>query len=381
MQKKVIAMAGGGTGGHVFPIRSLLQTLFSTQQYADKIDKIYWFWSSNSLESTMCTELKSQFATSQETKKSEEPVSESLHFIPILSGKYRREATFKAFCRNVSDFFKLFIGTIQSCYYLQKYHINTVFCKGGYVALPLVFATKILKKKLIVHESDTRPGLVNRIAARRAETTFSAFPEVLPNAQVVGQILSDDLVAPDEKKRGVDNDKNLLPQLFITAGSQWAKTLYETLATLFDTERDLVHSFRIIISLGQLNQELAPRFTSLGDNITTYDFLTQSQMGEVYQETDICITRGGTTSLAEQKLFNIKSIIIPLPRTHDQAQNAKYYADHYQDIVLDQRSPFFIQDLEQSLSSLSSYRKHKLLSSPLQQIQQTKNLILETILS
>lgn len=47
-----------------------------------------------------------------------------------------------------------------------------------------------------MHESDTRPGLVNRIAARFAQYVFIAFPDVLPRAQVIGQLLSDDLAKP-----------------------------------------------------------------------------------------------------------------------------------------------------------------------------------------
>lgn len=171
------------------------------------------------------------------------------------------------------------------------------------------------------------------------------------------------------------------PLLCITAGSQGAKTLYEALLHLFETQQELLNSFRIVISLGQLNQELAKSFKALGENVLTYDFLTQSQMGKVYQEADLCITRGGTTSLAEQKLFQVKSLIIPLPWTHDQAYNAEYYVQNYGDMVIDQSAPNFIQELEQALRKHTSYHKPTLRNSPLQQIQQTKKLIWEDIFS
>lgn len=83
---------------------------------------------------------------------------------------------------------------MQSVFYLLRFKVDVVFCKGGYVALPVVFAAKLLGKKIIVHESDVHAGLVNRIASRFAKTTFTGFPKVLPNAQVVGQILSEDLL-------------------------------------------------------------------------------------------------------------------------------------------------------------------------------------------
>jgi UDP-N-acetylglucosamine:LPS N-acetylglucosamine transferase len=49
-------MAGGGTGGHVMPIRSLLETLFKTPSYASQVDKIYWFGSLSSLEAETAKE-------------------------------------------------------------------------------------------------------------------------------------------------------------------------------------------------------------------------------------------------------------------------------------------------------------------------------------
>jgi len=60
--------------------------------------------------------------------------------------------------------------------------------------LPVVIAGKILRKKIIVHESDTRPGLVNKIASKFASTTFTGFDDVLPKSKTVGQILSEEIV-------------------------------------------------------------------------------------------------------------------------------------------------------------------------------------------
>lgn len=80
-------------------------------------------------------------------------------------------------------------------------------------------------------------------------------------------------------------------------------------------------------------------------------------MGKLYQLSDICLARGGTTSLAEQKLFNIKSIIVPIPWTHDQLDNGKRYVQHFDDILLDQQSLTFLQDLEQTFLDLKNFKK------------------------
>jgi len=62
---------------------------------------------------------------------------------------------------------------IQCLWLLGRNKVDVIFCKGGYVALPVVIAGWILRKKIIVHESDTHPGLVNRIAAKFASSVFS----------------------------------------------------------------------------------------------------------------------------------------------------------------------------------------------------------------
>lgn len=62
------------------------------------------------------------------------------------------------------------------------------------MALPLVLAAALLRKKIVVHESDTHAGLVNRIASRLAKKTFTGFDGALPRSETIGQILSDDIV-------------------------------------------------------------------------------------------------------------------------------------------------------------------------------------------
>ncbi|MDR2540907.1 MAG: hypothetical protein LBD11_03890 [Candidatus Peribacteria bacterium] len=140
----------------------------------------------------------------------------------------------------------------------------------------------------------------------------------------------------------------------------------------------MASSFFFYISLGKLNDNLKPLFSH--KNVQTFDFLTQKEMGEIYEKSDLCLARGGTTSLAEQKLFNIKSIIVPIPRTHDQLDNGKWFVRHYQDILLDQNSPTFLSDMEQVFLSLVHYHKLSPERDIFTEIQQAKKLIWEEIL-
>ena len=57
MKKITIARAGWGTWGHVFPIKSLIEYL-STSNHAKEIGKMYWFWKKASLEEETCKTLQ-----------------------------------------------------------------------------------------------------------------------------------------------------------------------------------------------------------------------------------------------------------------------------------------------------------------------------------
>jgi len=81
--------------------------------------------------------------------------TDNIHFLPIYAGKRRRQKDLGAQVTNILDTIKILIGVVQSLYVIKRYRISTVFSKGGYVALPVVIAAKLLHIPLYVHESDT----------------------------------------------------------------------------------------------------------------------------------------------------------------------------------------------------------------------------------
>lgn len=164
MQQKTIVMAGGGTGGHVFPIKSLILYQQEHSDLTKQVEAIYRFGTKNSLEEESCLELQKK--------------QKNLFFISIVSGKFRREKTFRSLLLNVMDLFVFLWGVFVSVVKLWQIKADVIFCKGGYVALPVVIAAKILRKPILVHESDVRPGLVNRIANKFAKYRFTGFEGV-----------------------------------------------------------------------------------------------------------------------------------------------------------------------------------------------------------
>ena len=367
MKKKTIVMAWGGTWWHVFPIKSLIETIISDPKYSDQVKEIIRFWSKNSLE--------------QETAAK---FWDKVRFISILSWKWRRETPLKSRLKNIRDLFLFAAWFIQSTFYLRKSKADVVFCKWWYVALPVVFAAKFLRKPIFVHESDVKPWLVNRIWNKFSKQSFCWFDNVFPWAIVVGQILSDEIVPTWNSNPELSNSlksekKDGKSSILVMWWSQGSKKLYENLADLLRENTELRESFHYHIVLGKLNEDLKQIFSKF-PCVTTYDFLSQSDMWILYDHCDISLTRGWTTSLAEQKLFNLKSIIVPIPRTHDQKLNAEWYVKNFNDIMVEQSKETTSEDLLNALVSLKDYHKPEISTNIHAEIWKAKHTILDYLL-
>lgn len=104
----------------------------------------------------------------------------------VRSGKYRRyhnQSTLSAIldlrtvALNIFDLFKVLAGTVSSLRLLRRYKPEVVFSKGGFVVVPVGLAAYILRIPIITHDSDSVPGLANRIVGRFAKIHATALPQ------------------------------------------------------------------------------------------------------------------------------------------------------------------------------------------------------------
>lgn len=371
-------MAWWWTWWHVFPIKSLIDFILSSPQHSHKIKNLYRLWEKNSLEQKAFNNIK--------------PSTFNCKFISILSGKYRRETPIKSRLKNIRDIFLFITGIFQSLFWLIYLRVDVIFCKWWYVALPVVLAGAILRKKIIVHESDTHPWLVNRVANRFAYKTFTGFDWVFDSWETVGQILSDEIVVSSKdiqnwsKTLIQDNFKKIITNLdrsktwvLVTWWSQWSNRLYQSLKKVISQSQSLKSDFIFFFVLGLLNKDIKPLFQDM-DNVYTFDFVSQKEMWMLCYLSDIAITRAGTTSLAEQKLYDMKILMIPIPWTHDQYDNAKYYVQKYKDIMIDQRDEQFLTKLGMSIRKFKNFKKNISSIDRLEQIWKAKQIILKELI-
>lgn len=380
MSKLNIAMAWWWTWWHVFPVKSIIEFINKNPECCQEVSKIVRFWKKKSLEYEIYEKIKQN--------------NQNLFFQTIVSGKYRRETPFKSKLKNVRDMFKFWRWIFQSLFYLKKYKIDVIFCKWWYVALPVVIAGKVLRKKIVVHESDVHSWLVNKIAAKFATTVFTGFDWVLPNSVTVGQILSDDIVCNESIKNipihtEVWQELSIAEQLFysdpektkllVMWGSQWSKRLYTSLLNSIKENKNVYSDYEIFLVLWKENQDLATEFDSI-KNVYTFDFVSQKDMWLLLKYCDISLTRAWTTSLAEQKLYNLKIVMVPIPWTHDQYDNAKFYVEHYDDILLDSTDEHYEKNMLEIFTKYKNFKKEKVTKDILAEISVAKDKIVKALL-
>ncbi len=238
-----------------------------------------------------------------------------MKFYPIFAGKLRRYFSLQ----NFIDPIFVIIGFFQSLYIIIKFWPRVIFSKGGYVSLPVAFAAFILRRPLILHESDSRMGIANRIASKTAKKVCVAFPDlaaqddkyVLTGNPIRSSIMNGD---PNIGYR-ITGFVDTRPIVLVWGGSQGAQQINEIIEREF---KNLKYRFQIIHVTGK----------GKGINIDDPSYRPFEYIGEdlkhIYAITDFVVGRAGANSLFELALMEKPNITIPL-NNPDQLLNSTYF--------------------------------------------------------
>lgn len=210
----------------------------------------------------------------------------------------------------------------QSLFILIKFRPQVVFSKGGYVSLPVAMAAFGLRIPLVLHESDSRMGLANRLVARVARRVCVAFPALEKKGKkyrFTGNPVRSEILSGDPKKSyqltGFNSKK---PVLLVWGGSQGAAQVNKLL--LSDLEKFTAH-FQVIHITGK---DKSPNSQLPTPNAYKAFEYVGKELKDLYAITSLVIGRAGANSLAEIALLQKPNILIPLGNT-DQLNNALYF--------------------------------------------------------
>ena len=306
-----VAFTGGGTAGHVTPNVALIEAA------SQRGHECFYIGSKKGIEAAIVADC-------------------GVPYFGIASGKLRRYFSWQ----NFLDPMKILWGFFQALWILQRRRPNVLFSKGGFVAVPVVFAAALLRIKVIIHESDLTPGLANRLSAPLSDRVCLNFAETQLAfkgrvTEVTGTPLRASLrEANAERGRSYLNMQKPLdpsrPILLVFGGSLGSHVLNRCVRVDLDA---LIERFQVVHVVGQGAVEV-----SLLAYPSYYQFeFLGAEFGDVLAAADLVISRAGANALYELLCFQKPQLLVPLTKAAsrgDQLENAALFEEKGYAMVL-----------------------------------------------
>jgi len=286
-----VLIAGGGTGGHIYPGIAVAEEL----KRLDPSTEIRFVGGDRGLEGRVVPEAGFELVT-------------------IGARGLPRRAPWRvpgALLANAGAFFSS-LGIVSA------WRPDVVLGTGGYVSAPVVVAAWILRRPVVLQEQNSVPGLTNRLLARIADEVHLAFSESrgwfarkdrlkLSGNPVRREILSGER-KPALARFGLAEG---VPTAFVFGGSRGARRINE--ATLDAIQRLRGHlNAQFILQTGKEDFAWArEKAEAQGLPVTVVPYLTH--IHEAYAAADLVVCRAGAMTLAEIAACGVPAILVPYP--------------------------------------------------------------------
>ncbi len=197
---------------------------------------------------------------------------------------------------------------------LDKLQADVLVGFGGYVATPGYLAARRRKLPIVVHEANPLPGLANRLGARLTPHVFTGHPHTqIRNGRFIGiplrgQITSLDRLAMGDKARTYFGLRQDLPTLLIFGGSQGAQRINETAFAARDAFRD--HGVQVLHVVGPKNADEPQDLTQDGVPYVAVPYVDRMDMA--YAAADMAMCRSGAMTCAELTAVGLPGAFVPL---------------------------------------------------------------------
>lgn len=297
-----LAIAGGGTGGHVFPGVAVAEAMALISP-----TNIMWIGTGRPVEKAVLSCRPWLYRV--------------LEVKPLLgvSG-----------AGAVKSLVSLPYYIMRACLWLKAFGPDVVLGVGGYVSGPVLLAARLLGIPTVLHEQNMVPGLTNRIASRFVDVVLLSFEGAADffkarRVMVTGNPVRMSLIAGYRRENGLDGGPL---RLLIIGGSQGARGLNRLACSAIGLLSKSGVRIDVMHQTGQADIELVRSlYEDARVSARVYPFI--NDMAEAYSWADLVICRAGAGTLAELTAIGKPSILIPYPSAaggHQDA-NAKALAD------------------------------------------------------
>lgn len=286
-------IAGGGTGGHLFPGIAVAKELERRFERA----RILFVVGRKRMESEILSGYGYQVS--------------SIHAEGLKGRGWKK---------GLAALVRLPEGLLESVSIIKKFSPAFVLGVGGYSAGPICLVAKLMGVPTVIHEQNSFPGLTNRLLSRFVDRVLISFEEsrghlkgdkiVLTGNPVRQEIFSGPAAEPRVRREFT---------ILVVGGSQGARAINEAFAEALAHLKITGRDPDVIHQTGQRDYERVVedyRVKGLSGEIIPFI----KDMALAYHRADMVISRAGATTISELAALGKPSILIPYPHAANQHQ-------------------------------------------------------------
>jgi UDP-N-acetylglucosamine--N-acetylmuramyl-(pentapeptide) pyrophosphoryl-undecaprenol N-acetylglucosamine transferase len=295
-----VVIAGGGTGGNLFPGIAIAQEFMARNDHS----QVLFIGSGRPLEKTTLGPLGFQLKT--------------IH-IEGLKGR--------GLLRQLKAGIRIPTAILASIWILFRFKPQIILGVGGYSAGPVIAAAWLMRKRRVLHEQNTIPGITNRIIARLVDRCYLSFDDTKglsqrPNTRIYGNPVRKGLLLEANLPQSEEGMDQVGPaQTFTIAvmgGSQGAhainQAVTEALSYLLPKER-----FYFIHQTGKEDEQAVRNvYNKIGMRADVRAFF--KDMASLYRQADLLVCRAGATTVSELTVLGKAALFVPYPFAADNHQ-------------------------------------------------------------
>ena len=292
-----IVIAGGGTGGHLFPGLAIAQEFMTRNER----NTVVFVSTGNPLERSVLseTDFKLETITAEGIKG-------------------------RGLWNQVKSAVKIPKGVIESIRILKNYKPDLIIGLGSYSAGPVTVGAWLLGTKIALHEQNILPGITNRILSRFADRIYVSFKDTKTRfdpdkTRLTGNPVRRELLN-HRANDAIFGSKSFC--VLIVGGSQGAHSINMTVIEALSHLTKMENLYFVHQTGTADAQTVKEAYRRQDIPATVQSFF--KQMAPLYKQADLIICRAGATTVAEVTALGKAVIFIPFPFAADnhQALNA-----------------------------------------------------------
>lgn len=298
-----IMVAGGGTGGHLFPGLAVVEELRRRVRGLE----VRFVGTARGIESRILPQRGEEL--------------ELLKVTPLkgqgMGARLRGMARIPAAISNASSL-------------IREFDPDFVLGVGGYSSGPVLLAASIGGRPTALLEQNAHVGMTNRILARFVDRAYISFGQTEPvfgktKSRLTGNPVRQEFV--EHARRALADPEGFESRartVLVLGGSQGARKLNEEVPRALSRAGLAARGLEVVHQTGEsMRDEVEATYRELGVQARVVTFI--EEMARAYSNAALVVARAGATTLAELCAIGRPSVLIPFPFAADdhQAKNAK----------------------------------------------------------